>query len=387
MGRTRHYLLSIALGVTECRGILYDAPLRDLAMRYKEYPLQTPQGITLVPVDTERRPLCPSMTWLDMRAQERAGQILWDFSDMAIFAHTGKHQCLPHTPEDPLTPGKPVGDLGKDIQAADADGLSTGKADRQLRNRSLDDHPVRCYTLYGERYSMDIHGFTKDSVFSVEEQPADSVTLWLSETPKTLCQYPFRFSFQVRYALCGWTVAVTYFVRNEDKKELPFGIGGHPGFRVPLAERTAFKDYELRFSQPCQPDRVGFTEACFLNGHDTCYPLENGTTIRLRHDLFDNDANVLKNMARRVTLCSAKTNRSVTVPYPQMPYLGIWYMPYTDVPYVCIEPWASLPSRQDVVEELSCESNLIILRRVQNTKTLGALRSRRNEYPISVKCG
>ena len=103
--------------------------------------------------------------------------------------------------------------------------------------------------------------------------------------------------------------------------------------------------------------------------------------------MFDNDANVLKNMARRVTLCSAKTNHSVTVPYPQMPYLGIWYMSYTDAPYVCIEPWASLPSRQDVVEELSCESNLIILRRVQNTKTLGALRSRRNEYPISVKCG
>ena len=32
------------------------------------------------------------------------------------------------------------------------------------------------YTLYGERYSMDIHGFAKDSVFSVEEQSADSVT-------------------------------------------------------------------------------------------------------------------------------------------------------------------------------------------------------------------
>ncbi len=107
-----------------------------------------------------------------------------------------------------------------------------------------------------------------------------------------------------------------------------FGVGGHPGFRVPLAEDTAFEDYELRFSQPCHPDRIGFTEACFLNGHDTPYPLENGTMLRLRHDLFDEDAIVLKNMARRVTLCSAKTNRSVTVTYPQMPYLGIWHMPH-----------------------------------------------------------
>ena len=42
-------------------------------------------------------------------------------------------------------------------------------------------------------------------------------------------------------------------------------------------------------------------------------------------------------------------------------YLGIWHMPHTDAPYVCIEPWASLPSRQDVVEELSCKSDLIHL--------------------------
>ena len=217
------------------------------------------------------------------------------------------------------------------------------------------------YTYCGVRYSMKIHGFAKDSVFSVEEQSADSVTLCLQDTPETLRQYPFRFTFRVRYALCGWTVAVTYSVRNEDEKEMMFGVGGHPGFRVPLAEDTAFEDYELRFSHACQPDRVGFTETCFLNGHDTPYPLENGTTIRLRHDLFGEDAIVLKNMARRVTLCSDKTNRSVTVTYPQMPYLGIWHMPHTDAPYVCIEPWASLPSRQDVVEELSCKSDLIHL--------------------------
>ena len=53
--------------------------------------------------------------------------------------------------------------------------------------------------------------------------------------------------------------------------------------------------------------------------------------------------------------------RAVTVAHPQMPYLGIWHMPHTDAPYVCIEPWSSLPSRQDVVEELSCKSDLIHL--------------------------
>ena len=55
-----------------------------------------------------------------------------------------------------------------------------------------------CYTLYGERYSMDIHGFAKDSVFSIEEQSADSVTFCLRQTPETLRQYPFHFAFRDR---------------------------------------------------------------------------------------------------------------------------------------------------------------------------------------------
>ena len=215
--------------------------------------------------------------------------------------------------------------------------------------------------LCGERYSMDIHGFAKDSVFTIEEQSSDSVTFCLRQTPETLRQYPFRFTFRVRYALRGWTVHVTYSVCNEDEKELPFGIGGHPGFRVPLTGSTGFEDYKLCFSQPCLPDRIGFTGDCYLNGQTECFPLEGGTTIRLRHELFDEDAIVLKNMARCVSLCSEKTGKSVTVAYPQMPYLGIWHMPHTDAPYVCIEPWASLPSRQDVVEELSCKSDLIHL--------------------------
>ena len=163
-----------------------------------------------------------------------------------------------------------------------------------------------------------------------------------------------------RFGQTEW-VGVSYVVQNTDGKELFFGIGGHPGFRVPLAAGTGFEDYELRFSRPCIPDRVGCTEHCFLSGHDNPYALENKRTLRLRHDLFDQDAIVLKNMARAVTLCSSKTHRAVTVSYPHMPYLGIWQPPHTDAPFVCIEPRSSLPSRQNMIEELSCKSDLIRL--------------------------
>ena len=110
-----------------------------------------------------------------------------------------------------------------------------------------------------------------------------------------------------------------------------------------------------------RPERVGHTPACFLSGQNQEFPLENGTRISLSHRLFDDDAIVLRNMADKVALKSDKGTRQVKVSYPDMPYLGIWHAPKKEAPYVCIEPWTSLPSRQDVVEEFKYKSDLIRL--------------------------
>lgn len=217
------------------------------------------------------------------------------------------------------------------------------------------------YRFHGTEYPMTIHGFAAKEEFSVTEQTENSLTLTLFSTPSIKKSYPFDFSFGVTYRLDANTLSISYKVENMGKTVMPFGIGGHPGFRVPLEENKQFTDYCLEFSQVCQPDRVGFTPALFLSGQDSLYPLEDGKRIRLRHDLFHEDAIILKNMDREITLRSDKSGRGVTVTYPQMPYLGLWHMPKTDAPYVCIEPWSSLPSRQNVVEEFSCKSDMIQL--------------------------
>lgn len=217
------------------------------------------------------------------------------------------------------------------------------------------------YTLHGKRYPMGIHGFAAASEFAVAEQGESHVVYRLTDNEETRKQYPFAFTFSIRYALTGSTVEITYTVENRSPEVMPFGLGGHPGFRVPLAEGMEFDDYFLTFSERCRPDRVGHTPQVYLSGVDTAYPLEDGRVLRLKHDLFDDDAIVLKNMAKEVTLGSDKTGRKVTVSYPQMNYLGLWHWPKTDAPYLCIEPWTSLPSRQDIVEEFTCKSDLIHL--------------------------
>ena len=140
-----------------------------------------------------------------------------------------------------------------------------------------------------------------------------------------------------------------------------FGLGGHPGFNVPLEKGRSFEEYRLRFSEACTPVRVGFSEDCFVNGKDTAFGLQDEKMLPLRHDLFDDDAIVLRDMAREVTLEAPESTHGVTVSYPDMPYLGIWHWPKKDAPYVCIEPWTSLPAKRGEMTVFEQQQDLIAL--------------------------
>lgn len=217
------------------------------------------------------------------------------------------------------------------------------------------------YMMDGREYRMPIHGFAPESEFVLAEKTAQRMVLELCENENTLLQYPRRFAFRVIYALEGDTLCVTYEVQNRDERVMFFGLGGHPGFNVPLEAGKRFEDYHLRFSQPCRPVRVGFSDDCFVNGKDTPFALEGGCMLNLSHNLFDDDAIVLRDMAREVTLQPGQGGRSVTVSFPDMPYLGIWHWPRTDAPYVCIEPWRSLPAREGRITVMEEQEDLVRL--------------------------
>lgn len=229
------------------------------------------------------------------------------------------------------------------------------------------------YKYLGKTYPMTIHGFAAAEEFAVVEHSRTRLVLELCSNAVLKESYPFDFSLRVGYELKDTQVDITFRVENLGENTMPFGIGGHPGFNVPLTKGEAFEDYELEFSVSCCPDRVGFSPAVYMNGHDAIYPIREERFIDLRHDLFDEDAIILKNMAREVTLRSRISGRGITLTYPDLPYLGIWHWPKTDAPYVCIEPWSSLPARQGVVEELSCKSDMLQLPKSRIYETLWSI--------------
>ncbi len=214
------------------------------------------------------------------------------------------------------------------------------------------------YEYEGKRYKMAIHGFAKDSVFQVARWNDCEIEFVLDADESTKRSYPFDFSLSVIYRLEGETLTTNAVIRNRGDGVMPAAFGAHPGFNVPLDGVGSFEDYQLEFSEPCSPDEVVMTPACFLTGERKPFLLEKGRSLPLRHSLFDIDAIFLARVSDSVTLRSDKTPRSVTLTYPDMPYLGIWHMPRTDAPYVCIEPWCGLPDYDGAVGDILQKSDM-----------------------------
>jgi galactose mutarotase-like enzyme len=217
------------------------------------------------------------------------------------------------------------------------------------------------YTFKGKCYELPIHGFAPTSEFEMTSMDEARMTFSLVSNSKTLEHYPFEFLFEIMYKIHKSSLEVTYMVKNLTEDTMYFGIGAHPGFNVPLDEAECFEDYYLDFEKPCSPVRIGFSEDCFLNGNDTPFPLDEKQKLALSHNLFNNDAIVLKEMPEIVTLKSKHGRHSISIHYPDMKYLGLWHVPYTTANYICIEPWSSLPSRKDIVEDLEQQKDLLRL--------------------------
>lgn len=217
------------------------------------------------------------------------------------------------------------------------------------------------YIMDGSEHEMVIHGFFRNRECSIDRHTETCLTLSQHEDEETLSSYDRSFNASVTYELTGNTLKISFNVINTDTRPMYFGYGGHPGFNVPLTPGIPFEDHYLEFGSTCEAVQVGMSPTGYVSFPDLPLPLTKGRILPLKHELFNNDAIVLRNVADSVSIKSQKSPHYVTVTYPQMPYLGIWHKPNSDAPYVCIEPWVSLPSRQGIIEEFEAKHDLIIL--------------------------
>lgn len=213
-----------------------------------------------------------------------------------------------------------------------------------------------CYRYQGKLYHLPIHGFAPTATYKAIQNAEDHITFTLKNSENYYENYPFLFTFSISYQLIENTLRVQYTVENKDHREMIFALGGHPGFNVPMESGLTFNDYKLTFSSDSLK-RVEFSDDCFVTGEETPFPLEE-KSYSLHHGMFDHDAIVLTNVPEHVCLHSDKGNNTITLIAPDFPFWGFWHTPRTEAPFLCMEPWSALPSRQGRIEDLETQKHL-----------------------------
>lgn len=219
------------------------------------------------------------------------------------------------------------------------------------------------YQYKGKIYEINQHGFLRDSI--MEEHSINQTTGFFSlrDSNETKAYYPFSFLLEIHYELIEHTIVITYKVTNQDTQKMYFAIGGHPGFHVPFFENEQFEDYEIYFENPNNPKRILFTDNFLIRGKEEEFSLYENHCLPLKHSLFDHNLVLLKDTGHSAILRSkTKTHPTIRIDYPDSPYLGLWHNMKTDAPFICFEPWSSLPGRDGILEDIETMSSHIPLK-------------------------
>ena len=192
--------------------------------------------------------------------------------------------------------------------------------------------------------NMGRHGIARNFEHAVVERAADgsAATFELRDSAETRAAYPYRFALSMTYAVAGdASLSQTFRVTNTGDVTLPFCVGGHPAFNVPLsgAQGESFEDYELRFAEPwtCSVPVIGPDGLMSWEDAFEC-PL-GANALPLTHATFDHDALMFSHVpGSTLTLAGTKSDHGVRMDFPGFDYIGVWSAA-GDAPFVALEPW------------------------------------------------
>ena len=207
------------------------------------------------------------------------------------------------------------------------------------------------YTYNGKSYTLPKHGFARFETFEVEPSCATNATFLLKSTPKTLEVFPWEFELRIKYSLHGATVNVDYEVKNLSDNTMYMSIGSHEAYSC----KEGIEDYDVIFEKKETLKAFRLDGNILSREYDVF--LYESDTLPLYTKYFAVDALVFADVkSRSVTLRNRKNGKSVSVSFPGCDYLLLWTKP--GAPYICIEPWAGIPSFCDEGSEISLKEGI-----------------------------
>lgn len=226
-----------------------------------------------------------------------------------------------------------------------------------------------CATSAAGEIALGRHGLARDYDHAVVQHSASSVTFELNDTPETRAVYPYAFRLNLTYEVSDSArFTQTFRVENTGEGPLPFSVGGHPAFNVPVPGAPGeagmdenFDDYELVFAHDWSYEMPELGDDGLFSYAHTVPVLTDSSVLPLTHELFTCDTIMFEDVPEStVTLRSRVSGHGVRVDFEGFPYLGVWSAA-NNAPFVAIEPWtghSTLDSEDDVFEH---KRNITIL--------------------------
>lgn len=209
-------------------------------------------------------------------------------------------------------------------------------------------------TVIGGRiYEMPQHGLARRREFSLLSHTESEAVFSLRADELTKKQYPFDFELQIAYRAEGASLATVYRVINRGEAPMPYAVGGHPAFNVPLCEGERFEDYTVEFEKEETASCPAIVMGEGLIDPSRMTPRLTGTSvIPLTHSLFYGDALVFEGLRSKKVTLRGKAGRGLTMDFSSFPMLGVWSA-VNDGPFVALEPWCGCATRTDENDEFA----------------------------------
>lgn len=214
----------------------------------------------------------------------------------------------------------------------------------------------------GKMLTISRHGFARKMPFTCDFAGEEKAQFTLVSNENTLDYFPFPFSLVIRYELKGASVETRYTVTNTGEEDMPFFIGGHPGFCCPIDEAAAFDDYLIEFEheESCAIPTPVLKTGLIDMGRRRKF-LSKQKAYNITNQLFAEDAIILDHLhSRRVKLLHKDKTHGIELEFYDFPYLILWSVP--GGAFVAMEPWSGLSTCDDEGDIFENKRNVMILK-------------------------
>ena len=202
--------------------------------------------------------------------------------------------------------------------------------------------------------SLARHGLARLNQFEVVEQSASSVTLKLQSTEETRKSYPYDFELKLIFSVAGDTLTQTYEVTNPANVVLPFTLGTHPAFNIPIpgVEAASLDQYYLLFTHSWTSYGPSITDEGLCDYTTPQKLIVDSDTLPLSWELIDCEKTITFEDVpdRRITLAAnaeaSSEAHGIQMDFDGFDYLGIWSAA-PGCPFVALEPWCGIADTVD----------------------------------------